>query len=948
MPDAPASSDAENTPPAGNRCTGHNCKHPAEPGKKKCARCLEQNRLAAKKARQRKKQKMDGNIDGGNADTSTPAPAHAAEDSDTEKESGTESDSGAGSSGSNYETFDTEEALFRALRDRVKQIPKGLHFRARVVLPEDLEDELSAKDHVQRAAVDVWKASGFRFTVHKNEPLKTGHYTTYWCSQDARRKKGSKPSTRPDAKPRETPGMDRFPCKSRLKISYHRGGDESNPPSLLINLRHAIRHIVYRDTSMPAEAIELIRDADDSLTPTEVAVKVQDRFKDVSRGQVFNIWREKMEAWYRRADDQLTSARLLLSEFSELVDVFDPVGVPADVQILAWGMKKIGEPLQGIIEETAMDATYNTNSRNLELYALMGELDNAGFPLAYCLMSTATSVSQGKRKKTLSAFLSCAKTRYRINPLFTHVDKDMGEIGALKTIWPNAKVSICWWHVDDAVSKRLKSAKLSTTPYKPHRAREQFSFISVDFKPPGKADKAEYEGGDPEDLSDVEDEPPEPTQNPSKLTIRVPLPQPSPPRRIDANGIPIIRLPPGPHFDVSDTDDSTDEDASEEEAEVSGQKRKRKAKKPARTFCAPDFRAAVIQMMKTHSHAHELIPGFCHPSAPGIHYWAVKQMYDFCVANDLREAWAYLWGNWYRSGRWELWVRAANPKIPRLRTTMICESHWRKLKQEYLHEYHSPRLDLLVWVIVTKLCNPYYDKLVKLTTYLGRNRLSELASWRETFHHEWRKLEKVAISDRVHDTYRPDVKRWVCSCPAFLTSRFLICKHLIRLMKVVPTRFFREVKRQHTAPFWQHPDLVPVDEKPAEGQDGSPEPMEQDSPRDPEVPDDEDDNVAPYVETQADRDFAASAATFEAEFDAEINRIEEFVEGLKYQRQFRDRRMLELVQKRGSGFLRMARACLSKEATAQDNRRLPVRTWDVQTADAMYYRPRPRHADRDT
>nr|GAT46378.1 predicted protein [Mycena chlorophos] len=274
---------------------------------------------------------------------------------------------------------------------------------------------------------------------------------------------------------------------------------------------------------------------------------------------------------------------------------------------------------------------------------------------------------------------------------------------------------------------------------------------------------------------------------------------------------------------------------------------------------------------------------------------------------------------------------------------MICESHWRKLKQEYLHEYHAPRLDLLVWVLVTKLCHSYYDKLIKLTTYLGRTRIAELASWRGTFRSSWRELENRGVSDRVDDTYRPDVKRWVCSCPAFLTSRFLICKHLIRLVKVVPTRFFREVQRQRTVPFWRHPDLMPVDDE-----DQDPVPQPQQLPRDPEVPDDEDEISEPYVETAADRAFEESAATFEAEFDAEIERLERFTEGLKYQRQFRDRRMLDMVQKKGSSFLRLAQACLSKEAAAQDNRREMPRTWDAQMADAMYYRPRPRDADRNT
>jgi hypothetical protein len=54
--------------------------------------------------------------------------------------------------------------------------------------------------------------------------------------------------------------------------------------------------------------------------------------------------------------------------------------------------------------------------------------------------------------------------------------------------------------------------------------------------------------------------------------------------------------------------------------------------------------------------------------------WAVKQMYEFCVLHNLPNLWAYLWENWYRRGRWELWARSGNPtEIPRLKTTMLVE-----------------------------------------------------------------------------------------------------------------------------------------------------------------------------------------------------------------------------------------------------------------------------------
>ena len=93
-----------------------------------------------------------------------------------------------------------------------------------------------------------------------------------------------------------------------------------------------------------------------------------------------------------------------------------------------------------------------------------------------------------------------------------------------------------------------------------------------------------------------------------------------------------------------------------------------------RTFCPALYRDSIITMMERHYCAHPLIPGYGPPDATGIKRWAVQQMYNFCVKHELPEVWAYLWENWYRRGRWELWARCEHDLIPILKTTMILES----------------------------------------------------------------------------------------------------------------------------------------------------------------------------------------------------------------------------------------------------------------------------------
>lgn len=143
-----------------------------------------------------------------------------------------------------------------------------------------------------------------------------------------------------------------------------------------------------------------------------------------------------------------------------------------------------------------MDATCEYN---LELYSVMAEYDNAGFPLTYCLLSTATTIDHQKRMKALVAWTKCLRDKYGINPIFAHVDKDMAEIGCLRQV-------------------RLAKAKLSTTPYNAKRAHAEFSFVDEDFIPPGtRVDAADYEGGPPEDADLVLAQP-----NPTPSLVNAP------------------------------------------------------------------------------------------------------------------------------------------------------------------------------------------------------------------------------------------------------------------------------------------------------------------------------------------------------------------------------------------------------------------------------------------
>src|SRR6266702_2291364 len=165
------------------------------------------------------------------------------------------------------------------------------------------------------------------------------------------------------------------------------------------------------------------------------------------------------------------------------------------------------------------------NAKHLELYAVLGEYDNLGFPLSYCLLTTASSVEDRKRTKALEAWAATLRNVYSILPRFVHTDKDMAEIGASRQIWPKAKHQLCWWHQREAVRRRLKG-NLPTSVYNAQRAICEHAFINPTFKPYGRVDSNDCEGSVPgetheQDVQENANTTPT-SRDPNSIKLRIP------------------------------------------------------------------------------------------------------------------------------------------------------------------------------------------------------------------------------------------------------------------------------------------------------------------------------------------------------------------------------------------------------------------------------------------
>jgi len=94
------------------------------------------------------------------------------------------------------------------------------------------------------------------------------------------------------------------------------------------------------------------------VMPSDLATKVRLTYSQVLTAQVYNKWKAVSETHWQHDNLQIPFTRKLLVEFSDDMDIFKPKNIPDSAEILAWGIKKIAEPLKGKVIEIGMDITY--------------------------------------------------------------------------------------------------------------------------------------------------------------------------------------------------------------------------------------------------------------------------------------------------------------------------------------------------------------------------------------------------------------------------------------------------------------------------------------------------------------------------------------------------------------------------------------------------------------
>ncbi|KAJ7763643.1 hypothetical protein DFH07DRAFT_1018375 [Mycena maculata] len=183
-------------------------------------------------------------------------------------------------------------------------------------------------------------------------------------------------------------------------------------------------------------------------------------------------------------------------------------------------------------------------------------------------------------------------------------------------------------------------------------------------------------------------------------------------------------------------------------------------------------------------------------------------MYMFCFQRGLREVWGYFWTSWYAPKRWKLWARSTSPYVSRLRTTMNVENFWKQLKHGFLHNHLCPRLDLLVWILITKVTPAYLMRAQLLADGYRLGRSKPLTPFQKQFKTAWITLSKLPISDDADRKYITCVEKWTCTCKAYPYHPCHLCKHLVQAVGPLPAKFWGQVIRRRTVPLYRHPALV--------------------------------------------------------------------------------------------------------------------------------------------
>ncbi|KAF8871936.1 hypothetical protein CPB84DRAFT_1753800 [Gymnopilus junonius] len=178
-------------------------------------------------------------------------------------------------------------------------------------------------------------------------------------------------------------------------------------------------------------------------------------------------------------------------------------------------------------------------------------------------------------------------------------------------------------------------------------------------------------------------------------------------------------------------------------------------------------------------------------TADEIHRGAVNDMYHYCFENDLSQVWAYMWNQWYTPKQWSF-------ILPRMKLTLasiLDKRHIGHMKAlaPWQTEFQQQWMELS---LSDEECLVRKELTIQKGKIKGKKLKEHLQQIEEEEKHKPRE-------------YHTNIQDWTCSCQSYLISRFLLCKHLVRLMNtklqnklLTDLQFFLNLHQAHYVPFY--------------------------------------------------------------------------------------------------------------------------------------------------
>lgn len=120
-----------------------------------------------------------------------------------------------------------------------------------------------------------------------------------------------------------------------------------------------------------------------------------------------------------------------------------------------------------------------TNRLDFELFVILLEYEHEAYPLAYLYLQQHGE--DGARKSAIEKFLRAIRER-NVNPVTFSTDKDEGQIAAIRRVFPQCTVLLCYWHILQAAERKMGSVTFSEREFRRYSIHPpNFPFLSSDF-----------------------------------------------------------------------------------------------------------------------------------------------------------------------------------------------------------------------------------------------------------------------------------------------------------------------------------------------------------------------------------------------------------------------------------------------------------------------------------